>query len=74
MFSATFAKATQDLAASHLDEKHIRVKVGRAGSTHKNIYQHVSTPTFPPNSLVANSCKSLSMLQMIGSAIVSAIL
>ena len=41
MFSATFPQEAQDLAKEYLDDSHIRIKVGRVGSTHANIFQHV---------------------------------
>jgi len=40
-FSATFPKAIRDLAKTHLNEDHVRIRVGRAGSSHKNIKQNV---------------------------------
>jgi ATP-dependent RNA helicase DDX3X len=41
MFSATFPKAARDLAKEHLAHDHVRIRVGRAGSSHKNITQNV---------------------------------
>ncbi|KAK0615763.1 P-loop containing nucleoside triphosphate hydrolase protein [Bombardia bombarda] len=41
LFSATFPKSTRELAKSHLAEDHVRLRVGRAGSTHKNIKQNI---------------------------------
>lgn len=41
LFSATFPKAARDLAKSHLAETHVRLRVGRAGSTHANIKQQI---------------------------------
>ncbi|KAF4626771.1 hypothetical protein G7Y89_g11387 [Cudoniella acicularis] len=41
MFSATFPKVARELAAQHLANDHVRIKVGRIGSTHKNIQQDV---------------------------------
>ena len=41
LFSATFPVAVRKLARSHLAESHIRVRVGRVGSTHQNIAQDV---------------------------------
>lgn len=41
MFSATFPKECRDLAKEHLAHDHVRIRVGRAGSTHKNIKQDV---------------------------------
>lgn len=41
MFSATFPKAARALAAQHLANDHVRIRVGRAGSSHANIQQSV---------------------------------
>ncbi len=41
LFSATFPKAFRDLAKTHLAENHVRLRVGRAGSSHGNIKQQV---------------------------------
>lgn len=41
MFSATFPKMARDLAKEHLAHDHVRIRVGRAGSSHKNIKQDV---------------------------------
>lgn len=41
LFSATFPKATRDLAQDHLAAEHVRVRVGRAGSTVKYIKQNI---------------------------------
>ncbi|KAK5663188.1 hypothetical protein OQA88_6605 [Cercophora sp. LCS_1] len=40
-FSATFPKAVRDLAKTHLALNHVRIRVGRAGSTHANIKQKI---------------------------------
>ena len=40
-FSATFPKALRDIAKEHLKTDHVRIRVGRAGSTHGNIKQNV---------------------------------
>lgn len=50
MFSATFPKAARELARQFLSEDHVRISVGRPGSTHNNIKQEVpyssrSTPS-----------------------------
>jgi len=42
MFSATFPKQARALAKQYLDPDHVRIKVGRTGSTLKNIRQDVS--------------------------------
>jgi ATP-dependent RNA helicase DDX3X len=34
MFSATFPKRSRDLAKDHLAHDHVRIRVGRAGSSH----------------------------------------
>jgi ATP-dependent RNA helicase DDX3X len=41
MFSATFPKPARDLAKEHLKHDHIRIRVGRAGSSHISIKQDV---------------------------------
>jgi ATP-dependent RNA helicase DDX3X len=41
LFSATFPKAARDLAKEHLSASHVRFRVGRAGSTTKNIQQTI---------------------------------
>ncbi|KAI0143774.1 P-loop containing nucleoside triphosphate hydrolase protein [Xylariaceae sp. FL1272] len=41
LFSATFPTAVRKLAKTHLAETHIRIKVGRVGSTHGNIRQDI---------------------------------
>lgn len=41
MFSATFPKICRELAEQHLAHNHVRIRVGRAGSTHDNIKQDV---------------------------------
>ncbi|KAH7317202.1 P-loop containing nucleoside triphosphate hydrolase protein [Rhexocercosporidium sp. MPI-PUGE-AT-0058] len=41
MFSATFPKMARELATQHLAHNHVRIHVGRAGSSHANIKQDV---------------------------------
>ena len=41
LFSATFAKESRQLARAYLDDQHIRIRIGRAGSSHKNVRQDV---------------------------------
>lgn len=41
MFSATFPKIARDLAKNHLAHDYVRIRVGRAGSTHANIHQAI---------------------------------
>ncbi|KAL1957360.1 hypothetical protein VTO42DRAFT_6040 [Malbranchea cinnamomea] len=41
MFSATFNKQCRQLARKYLAADHVRIRVGRAGSTHENIIQQV---------------------------------
>ncbi|KAI1088922.1 DEAD-domain-containing protein [Rostrohypoxylon terebratum] len=41
LFSATFPGAVRRLARDHLAEDHVRIKVGRIGSTHENIKQDI---------------------------------
>lgn len=43
MFSATFNKACRKLARTYLGEEHVRIRIGRPGSTHINVAQQVST-------------------------------
>jgi len=42
MFSATFSKAAREIAREYLSDEHTRIRVGRAGSSHKNVVQTVS--------------------------------
>jgi len=39
MFSATFPKEARSLARQYLQQDHVVARVGRAGSTHKNVTQ-----------------------------------
>jgi len=41
MFSATFPKMARELAKEHLAHDHVRIRVGRAGSSHSNISQEI---------------------------------
>ncbi|KAJ8070368.1 hypothetical protein OCU04_000746 [Sclerotinia nivalis] len=41
MFSATFPKMARDIAKEHLAHDHVRIRVGRAGSSHANIKQDI---------------------------------
>lgn len=41
LFSATFPKAARELAKTHLADTHVRLRVGRAGSSHENIKQNI---------------------------------
>lgn len=41
LFSATFPKEARELAKEYLAANHVRFRVGRAGSSHKNIKQVV---------------------------------
>jgi ATP-dependent RNA helicase DDX3X len=41
MFSATFPKSARRLAKEYMEEDHVRIKVGRVGSTHGNITQKI---------------------------------
>nr|KAK5448799.1 hypothetical protein LTR18_001887 [Exophiala xenobiotica] len=41
LFSATFPKRLQKLAAKFLDANHVHVSIGRTGSSHNNVKQHV---------------------------------
>ncbi|KAI4202786.1 MAG: hypothetical protein LQ350_002284 [Teloschistes chrysophthalmus] len=40
-FSATFNKGARSIAKKHLSSDHVRVRVGRAGSTHANVHQRI---------------------------------
>jgi ATP-dependent RNA helicase DDX3X len=42
MFSATFNKHCRELARKFLASNHVRIRIGRAGSTHPNVEQQVS--------------------------------
>lgn len=44
MFSATFPKEARHLAKQYMSADHIRIRVGRAGSSHMNITQRVRRP------------------------------
>lgn len=41
MFSATFPKMAREIAKEHLSHDHVRIRVGRAGSSHTNIKQEI---------------------------------
>ncbi|PYH47814.1 DEAD/DEAH box helicase [Aspergillus saccharolyticus JOP 1030-1] len=41
MFSATFNKACRELARKYLADDHVRIRVGRPGSTHINVQQNI---------------------------------
>lgn len=41
MFSATFPKEARLVAKQYLSTDHIRIRVGRIGSVHANVTQHV---------------------------------
>ncbi|KAL8667200.1 MAG: hypothetical protein Q9202_000772 [Teloschistes flavicans] len=40
-FSATFNKGARMIAKKHLSTDHVRIRVGRAGSTHSNVLQRI---------------------------------
>ena len=42
MFSATFPKEARAVAKEYMSSQHIRIRVGRAGSSHINVTQKVS--------------------------------
>ena len=49
MFSATFPKGARELARDYMAKDHIRIRVGRPGSTTSNIKQRVCVyPCFAP--------------------------
>ena len=58
MFSATFPKGARQLAKQYLSDDCIHIRVGRAGSSHKNISQQVSFFLYGGN-------QSLTLLQII---------
>lgn len=41
LFSATFSKEAREMARKYLQDDHVRIRVGRAGSSHGNITQEV---------------------------------
>ena len=41
MFSATFPKTARAMAREYMAEDYVRIRVGRAGQSHKNIRQSV---------------------------------
>lgn len=41
MFSATFPKGSRLLARQYMSQDYLRIRVGRAGSTHKNVKQDI---------------------------------
>lgn len=41
MFSATFPKEARAVAKEYMSKQHIRIRVGRAGSSHINVTQKV---------------------------------
>lgn len=45
MFSATFNKACRQLARKYLAADHVRIRIGRPGSTHVNVDQNVRALT-----------------------------
>ena len=57
MFSATFPKEARAIAKEYMADNYIRIRVGRAGSTHKNITQNVSIPFCYLMLLLTCSCK-----------------
>ncbi len=47
MFSATFPKDARAVAKEYMAKDHIRIRVGRAGSSHINVTQKVrALPAF----------------------------
>ena len=43
LFSATFPKQARIVAKEYMSSDHIRIRVGRAGSSHVNVTQKVNT-------------------------------
>ena len=62
MFSATFPKGARIVAKEYMANDHIRIRVGRTGSTHLNVAQNVSrdsaliNPELPTN-FVGSLCR-----------------
>jgi superfamily II DNA/RNA helicase len=54
MFSATFNKEFRKLAKDYLSDDHVRLRVGRAGSVHRNVVQEVCRPVNMSNSINAD--------------------
>ena len=71
MFSATFPKEARAVAKEYMSKDHVRIRVGRAGSSHTNIIQKVKVS---PQSwrVVAYRSRSFSPTSL-RSAIVSSI-
>ncbi len=47
LFSATFKPELRKVAKKYLANDHIRIRIGRAGSTHMNVKQIVSRDSAP---------------------------
>lgn len=43
LFSATFPKEARALAKAYMAKDHVRIRVGRTGSTHLNVMQRVGS-------------------------------
>lgn len=41
MFSATFPRSARSIARQYMTQDYVRIRVGRAGSTHKNVKQDI---------------------------------
>ena len=53
MFSATFPKEARAVAKEYMSKQHIRIRVGRAGSSHINVTQKVRLKLqIPPDRLL----------------------
>jgi ATP-dependent RNA helicase DDX3X len=48
LFSATFNKKMRKLAKKYLSADHVRIRIGRAGSTHINVQQNVGLLVLVP--------------------------
>ena len=64
MFSATFTKASREMAAKYLEDDHIRIRVGRTGSVHSNVVQDVSHIWFTADLPPSPHCSLLSLLTL----------
>ena len=58
MFSATFPKEARAVAKEYMSSQHIRIRVGRAGSSHINVTQKVSFKLRLPSDGMLTSIRS----------------
>ena len=71
MFSATFPKEARAIAKEYMSKDHIRIRVGRAGSSHMNIIQKVkgSSQSWLSEAYIFRSFSSTSLRSVIASLI-----